>query len=709
MKVPKGFSFAAVHAGIKPSRKDLALVYSETACTAAGCFTANKAKAAPVLDAQARLPAEGMRAVVLNSGNANALTGPAGLEDVQAVRRAVGAELKLPPEAVLCASTGVIGVRLPAKKLIEAAPALVRGLGVDALPAAEAIMTTDTRVKLASRTVAIGGKEVTLAALAKGSGMIAPQLATMLVVVVTDCAISSSALDQALKAAMGQSFNMLTVDNDMSTNDAVLALANARAKNPRISDPGEAFTAFSTALRELCVELAKEIAADGEGATKLLEVTVRGAPSDEVARDLAKSIAGSSLVKAAIFGADPNWGRVLATVGARAGSQGWELDPAAATVALQGVTVYQGAPVGADAASLRAKLRGPEVKVEVALGVGEASATAWGCDLSYDYVKLNADYTSLIVQTPDGGVAKDDRLANYSPSFKVSLLVEALSYISRFAGKRCVVKYGGAAMVKEGLKKSFCEDINLLRSVGLKPIVVHGGGPEIAKALERAGRKAELVDGVRVTDAADFKLVEMVLAGSINGDLVSLLNRGGGHAVGVSGKDGALLRAKKLFSESGRDLGHVGEVTQVNKPFLEMLLDQGYVPVISPIGIGEDGESYHLNGDAVAAEVASALGAHKLIFLTDVPGILEGAELVSELTADELRRRLEAGLVSGGMTTKAKSILRALGAGVERVHVLDGRTPHSIIAELFTDKGVGTLITPLPVGEGKGEGTWIGI
>ncbi|HZA51667.1 MAG TPA: acetylglutamate kinase, partial [Myxococcaceae bacterium] len=249
-------------------------------------------------------------------------------------------------------------------------------------------------------------------------------------------------------------------------------------------------------------------------------------------------------------------------------------------------------------------------------------------------------------------------------------------------------------MVKESLKTSLCQDINLLRSVGLKPILVHGGGPEITRTLEKLGRKTELVDGMRVTDASDLKVVEMVLTGSVNKELVTLLNREGNHAVGLSGKDGALLRARKLVDEGGRDLGQVGEVTSVNKSFLEMLLAQEYVPVISPIGIGDDGQSYNLPADVVAAEIAIALSASKLIYLTDVPGVLDGEELMSELTAAALRQRLEAGTLHNGMTRKVKAILKALAAGVERVHIIDGRTPHSVIAELFTDRGVGTLITP---------------
>jgi acetylglutamate kinase len=368
---------------------------------------------------------------------------------------------------------------------------------------------------------------------------------------------------------------------------------------------------------------------------------------------------------------------------------------------VQDVFVYDRAPLPYDASVLKARMREPEVRVLVDLRRGAGNALAWGCDLSYDYVKINADYTSLIVPRPDGGVGKDDRLSNYSPTFKVQLLVEALGYIRKFSGTRCVVKYGGAAMVKESLKKSFCDDIGLLRSVGLRPIVVHGGGPEITRTLEKLGGKAEFVDGMRVTNASDLKVVEMVLTGAINTDLVTLLNQEFGHAVGVSGKDGALLRARKLVQE-GRDLGQVGEVTRVNKDFLEMLLQQGYVPVISPVGLGEDGQSYNINADAVAAEIAIAVGAQKLIYLSDVPGVMKAGELIADLTAGDLEAQMADGTITGGMKAKARSILKALSSGVKSVHLIDGRVPHSIIGELFTDHGVGSLITsaagaPAPV------------
>lgn len=666
MKLPAGFSFSGVHAGIKPQRKDLALVSSEVPCDAAGCFTANLAKAAPVIDAQGRLPAAGVRAIVVNSGNANALTGAEGLEAVRSVHAAVAGALSVPEDAVLSASTGVIGVRLPVETIRAAIPSLVEARGADPLPAAEAILTTDTKVKTASRTIRLGGEEVTLFAICKGSGMIAPQLATMISVITTDCAIDAPLLDRALREAMEESFNALTVDGDMSTNDAVFAMASGLAGNDRIVAECPDFEAFRGALGDLSRDLAKQIARDGEGATKMVQVEVLGAPDKTIAADLAKSIAGSSLVKAALFGCDPNWGRILATVGARAGSQGYDLDPAAAEVEIQEVAVYRRGLLPFDEEGLRARMREPEVEVRVDLRQGEAGAVAWGCDLSYDYVKINADYSSLIVQTPSGGVAKDDRLTRYSPGFKVSLLLQALSYIRSFAGARCVIHLGGAAISKGPELSTVANDLLLLRSVGLLPIVVHGG-----ESARHWAKKA--------------------LTGSVNRELVALLNQEGGDAVGVSGHDGALFRIRSLSKASGSDVP--AEDVEVNRAFLEMLVGRNYLPVIAPIGIADSGGSRDLDGDRVASEVAVSLGARKLVFLTDVPGILVDDRLVSELDERELRELLEGGHLEAGMGQKARAILRALAGGVEQVHVIDGRMHHGIISELFTDHGVGTLVT----------------
>ncbi|HEY2364910.1 MAG TPA: bifunctional ornithine acetyltransferase/N-acetylglutamate synthase, partial [Polyangiaceae bacterium] len=560
----------------------------------------------------------------------------------------------------------------------EAAPKLAAELAPLLESAAEAVMTTDTRPKIARRTLRLGDVEVRIAAFAKGSGMIAPQMATMLAFITTDAAATPKALQSALTHAVSESFNRLVVDGDMSTNDSVFLLANGLAKNEIIEEGSVHYTTFRAALVDLCVELARAIAEDGEGATKLVEVQVRGAPSDEIARDLATSIAGSSLVKAAIFGADPNWGRVLATVGARAGAKKFPIDPTSARVSIQGVLVYEeGAPTKHDAASLKKRMREPRVNVDVRLAEGACDAVAWGCDLSYDYVKINADYTSLITATPDGTVKKDDRLTNYTPGFKRALLVEALSYISRFSGRRAVLAYGDGAMAKDSLLASFARDINLLRSAGLSPIVVHGGDDDLA---QREGRKE--TSGIPV-DRPSSRTIEMHLTGRVNTELVSLLNHEGGiaGAIGLSGKDAGLFRAKKGSASP----------TAINIDVLEMMLPK-YVPVLSPVALGDDGESVLLDDDWVAAEVAIALHADKLIYLGDAPGLLEQGELVPEITASDLRARLEAGTVPDGVRGKLAAGLRALDGGVRSVHVIDGRVPHSVIAELFTDVGVGTLL-----------------
>ncbi len=693
MKTPRGFAYAGINCGLKTSRKDLALVYSDVPCAFAGCFTVSAARAAPVADAMTRIPADGMRAIVMNSGNANALSGPQGVSDARAVCEAVANAIGVPPETVVAASTGIIGVKLPLTKLVAAAPRLAAARGTAIEHAAEAIWTTDTRVKLASRVVRFGDVDVTFAGFVKGAGMIAPELATVLAFITTDLRVSAKTLQAALRRSVAATFEMLTVDGDMSPNDAVFALANGLAPNAPVREGTAEFDLLVETLEDIGADLSRQVAEDGDGATKLIEVRISGAPELAMARELARAVAGSNLVKAAVFGADPNWGRVLAAIGARVGSRKWPIDPMHATVHVQGTCVYADqSPTGADAPALRAKMREPLVVVDVRLAEGDAKAVAWGSDLSYDFVKINADYTSLTHAAADGTVARDDRLTNYSPAFKRALVVEALSYIARFSNTRAVVKYGGAAMVRDSLKASFANDINLLRSAGLLPVVVHGGGPELTFTMESLGRVAEFVDGMLVTGREDVKVVEMVLTGKINTELVSLLNQSSAHAVGVSGKDAGLLRARKVLGEGGRDIGMVGEVTHVNHELLEMLLEKKYVPVVSPVGLGEDGEGYNIDADSAAAEIAIALKAEKLIYLTDVAGILDNGELVSEMSASELLVKLGNGTIRGGMVPKARSVLRAIEGGVSRVHILDGRTPHSIIAELFTDRGVGTLV-----------------
>ena len=277
-----------------------------------------------------------------------------------------------------------------------------------------------------------------------------------------------------------------------------------------------------------------------------------------------------------------------------------------------------------------------------------------------------------------------------------ALVVEALRYIQKFSGTRAVIKYGGAAMIDPALKRSFAQDVVLLQAAGLRPVIVHGGGPEITKMLERLGHQTQFVDGQRVTSAEDIRVVEMVLTGKVNTEIVGLINTLGGRAIGLSGKDARLLQARKQAPRPGKpDLGFVGDIEAVDPAILETLLAGNYMPVISPVGLGADGASFNINADVAAAEIAVAAKAKKLIFLTDVPGILdEAGQRLSELKAPELAARAREGrTIKGGMAVKAAGILRALEGGVEAVHVVDGREPHSVVVELFTEKGVGSLIT----------------
>lgn len=285
--------------------------------------------------------------------------------------------------------------------------------------------------------------------------------------------------------------------------------------------------------------------------------------------------------------------------------------------------------------------------------------------------------------------------ARESLAEKRTLVVEALRYIQKFSGKRAVIKYGGAAMIDPQLKRSFAQDMVLLQAAGLRPTIVHGGGPEITRTLDKMGQTTEFFEGQRITGEEDVRIVEMVLTGRVNTEIVGLLNTLGATAVGLSGKDARLLQARKLAPAPGkRDLGFVGEIESVNAEILDMFATRNFLPVISPVGLGSDGASYNINADVAAAAIAVATKAQKLIFVTDVPGILdEAGNLISELTGAELRARLQEGAtVKGGMQVKAQAILNALEGGVPAVHVVDGRAAHSVVVELFTEKGAGTLV-----------------
>jgi acetylglutamate kinase len=280
---------------------------------------------------------------------------------------------------------------------------------------------------------------------------------------------------------------------------------------------------------------------------------------------------------------------------------------------------------------------------------------------------------------------------------QANVLVQALPYMQRYSGKTFVVKYGGAAMVDERLKAQVMQDIVLLRTVGIKPVLVHGGGKEVSEVMQRMGLQPRFAGGLRVTDAETMEIVEMVLAGTTNKGIVSLIHCAGGKAVGLSGKDGNLLVARKL-TPGGNDIGYVGEVTQVNAEVIEVLAAAGYIPVISSVAIGEDGESYNVNADHAAGAIAAALCAEKLIVLTDVPGVLanlnDPTSLISEMSVAQAEELLRNGKAESGMAPKLEACITALRSGVQRAHIIDGRQPHAILMEVFTDHGVGTMIKP---------------
>jgi acetylglutamate kinase len=282
------------------------------------------------------------------------------------------------------------------------------------------------------------------------------------------------------------------------------------------------------------------------------------------------------------------------------------------------------------------------------------------------------------------------------------VLTEAMPYIRRFRGKTVVIKYGGNAMVDEALKSGFASDIVLMKLVGINPVVVHGGGPQIGKLLEKIGKKSEFVQGMRVTDPETMDVVEMVLGGQVNKQIVSLITRHGGSAVGLTGKDGDLIRARKLKLERNSpeldateiiDLGHVGEVESIDAAVVDMLVSGNFIPVIAPIGVGADGCSYNINADLVAGRIAEVLGAEKLILLTNTAGLLDGqGELLTGLNAGDVDKLIDDGTIHGGMLPKIACALSAVKSGVKAAHIIDGRVAHAVLVELFTDEGVGTLI-----------------
>ena len=391
-----GFKVAGIHCGIRKNRqkRDLALILAEKTCSAAATYTTNKVKGAPLMLTMEHLAETGgkARAILCNSGNANTCA-PNGAESAKAMAEAAATEIGIEPKEIIVNSTGVIGVKLPVDAIIAGTPELIKSLSKDNIPAAEAIMTTDTFTKSHAARFEIAGKTVTIGGIAKGSGMIHPNMATMLSFLATDCAISPEMLQKALSASVVISYNQVSVDGDTSTNDMCAVLASGTAGNPEITSEGEDFENFRAALDFINLNLAKDIARDGEGATKLLICRVDGAKTYEDAAKLAKSIISSSLVKSAMFGADANWGRELCAMG----YSGADFDPLRVNVSFSSPAgdidvCRQSTGLVFDEDLARSVLSGKEVTISIGLSDGAYSAEAYGCDLTYDYVRINGDY-----------------------------------------------------------------------------------------------------------------------------------------------------------------------------------------------------------------------------------------------------------------------------------------------------------------------------
>ena len=644
---PIGFSFSGIAAGIKARKRDLGLIFSEERCGCVGLFTQSALRSASVSWCQRILPAAHIRALVVSSGNANTLNGTQG--DVAATRMAsaVSTRLDIARESTLIATTGVIGTPFPIERVERGAAQLVAELGPSISPLAESILTTDTRTKIVTKEVFLGGTRVRVTGIEKGSGMVHPTLATVLGFVLTDAHVAMPAMGDMFRRAAADTWNALSVDQSTSPNDTALLLANGMAENaPIVDSRSEGAQLFEETLSVVMDRLARDIADDGEGARHLIEVVVSGAATADACRLLARSVVGNSLVKAAIFGADANVGRVLAAVGACAGQAGIVLDERALSVSIQGVACFaQGEPCQFDRDVLRTQLRQRSVLIEVHVGFAPTRGSGYGCDLTYDYVRINADYAAVLAD-PDGPVRRDTRLDTKTPELKTEILVAALRYIERFANTRAVIRYGATTLASSQRAVSFAEDVRLLSAAGLRPILVQEGASEL---------------------------------------VVTALAQAGMRAVGLSGADGGLLAWPSTK----------GAVV-VDPDVVETLLAKGYVPVIVPEFTEEAsrivGAEGSLDVDRVAAEVAVACGAKKLLFLGDAAGLVRDGVLLSELTAEDLATRMDERRVDEAFVPRCNAAREALARGVDSIHFLDERTAHVVVAELFTETGVGTMV-----------------
>lgn len=623
LAMPDGFSWSAARCGIKQGRPDLGVILSEPPAAAAACVTSNRVRA-PCVDRNASLvPSESIRALVINSGNANALTGPKGVQTNQAIADELASVLEAPVESVLTASTGAIGVPLPEDLVTRALSNLVRRAGSNPKGFAEAIMTTDTVPKVAHLEVTLPGTEesIRLLGVAKGSGMIHPQMATTLAFVCTDAKVSPALLEEMLGGVVDDTFNAISVDGDTSTNDMVIAFANGTRK-AEVKDEAQ-IKAMTEALAAVLDSLAEQVARDGEGATRLLEVEVTGAPDRRSARLIARGICRSSLFKCSVFAGQPDFGRVAMAAGQVAFEQNIAIDSTKLTIAAQGIELYSpNGPTRDRGADVVRRLRENVVRWSVDLAQGEHRFVARGCDLSYDYVRINADEDSQIQVSPEGVAGNNAMLAAYSPRLRHHLLVEGLAYVRRFSGMKVMV-YVPPNVGREDLAEGLAGDLELCLDAGLRP-------------------------AVSVPNEAMAERIQVVL----------------------------------------RDKGHSTSTVSSDPMRLTRLLDRGHLCVM----VRSRPEP------SAIVDLSIKIGAQKLLMMTNESGLRDRYGHVQRLSPENFLLGLQRGRFEATHADTLVVARHAMTRGLPALHLLDSRVPHAIVGELFTDDGIGTIITRQAIG-----------
>lgn len=623
--LPLEFRFGAVRCGIKQGRADLGLVRSTRPAACAGAFTQSPARAACVERDASLLPSREIVAVVVNSGNANAMTGLEGEQANAEVASETATALGVAPSQVLTMSTGIIGVPLPADLVVRALPSLLDESGTDPMGFATAILTTDTTTKVAAVSLTLPGSEkvVRLLGIAKGSGMIHPNMATTLGVVCTDAGVAPELLQRLLRAGIDDTFNGICVDGDTSTNDSVVVLANGAAEAFVEGPAAEA--AFGAALHAVLASLARQVVIDGEGATRLMEVEVKGAPDARTARLVGRGVCRGSLVKCSTFAGDPNWGRIAAAVGQVVLEHELAVDPRQMTIAAQGIELYtpQGPSAGVKTAEVNRRMRDATVRWTIDLHRGDASYLALGCDLSYDYVRINADDAPQIEVSHDGVVRRNLSLASYSPRLKHQLLVDGLAYVRRFMGLRMMVYVPPLAQEPPGLVDNLAQDLELCLDANLRPLLI--------------------VPSERMAQGVHERM---------------------------------------------KGTGHYSAPVAPDPSTINRLLDRGHLCVLV-----RDRPVPH-----AVVDLAIKLGMGKLIAMGAEQGLRDAHGFVQRLSPENFLMGLERDRFS---TTNPDLLVLAKHAatrGVPALHLVDVRLPHALVGELFTDEGIGTLITRQTLG-----------